>query len=142
MSKGLDQIKFIKQPIINVEGGNVLRVMKKSNFEEFSFQEAYFSQIDFNFLTGWKMQLKMNSNICVPIGNVKFTFVSKDFKKHKTFLIGEDNYGIISIPPKIWYSFKGISKKTSLILNIADFEHDTKDVKKINLDEFPLKINL
>ncbi len=85
MSKGLNQIKFIKQPIINVEGGNVLRVMKKSNFEEFSFQEAYFSQIDFNFIKGWKMQLKMNSNICVPIGNVKFTFVSEDFKKHKTF---------------------------------------------------------
>ena len=36
MSKGLDQIKFIKQPIINVEGGDVFRIMKKSNFEEFS----------------------------------------------------------------------------------------------------------
>ena len=57
-------------------------------------------------------------------------------------LIGEDNYGIITIPPKIWYSFKGISKKTSLILNIADSEHDVNDIKKINRDEFPLKINL
>ena len=142
MSKVLDQIKFIKQPIINVEGGNVFRIMKKSDFEEFNFQEAYFSSIDFNFIKGWKMQLKMSSNICVPIGNVKFTFVSQDFKKHKTFLIGEDNYGIMTIPPKVWYSFKGISEKTSLILNIANSEHDVNDIKKINLDEFPLKINL
>ena len=142
MSKVLDQIKFIKQPIINVEGGNVFRIMKKSDFEEFNFKEAYFSSIDFNFIKGWKMQLKMSSNICVPIGNVKFTFVSEDFKKYKTFCIGEDNYGIITIPPKVWYSFKGISEKTSLILNIANSEHNVNDIKKINLDEFPLKINL
>ena len=140
MSKDLDQIKFTKLQIINVEGGNVFKIMKKSNHKEFSFKEAYFSSIDFNFVKGWKMQSKMQSNICVPIGRVKFTFVSKDYKEHKTLIIGEDNYGLISIPPKIWYSFKGLSKKTSLILNISDYEHDEKDIKKINLDEFPLKI--
>jgi dTDP-4-dehydrorhamnose 3,5-epimerase len=140
MSKDLNQIKFTKLQIINVEGGNVFKIMKKSNHKEFSFKEAYFSSIDFNFVKGWKMQSKMQSNICVPIGKVKFTFVSKDYKEHKTLIIGEDNYGLISIPPKIWYSFKGLSKKTSLILNISDYEHDEKDVKKINLDEFPLKI--
>ena len=140
MNKDLDQIKFTKQQVINVKGGNVFKIMKKSNHKEFSFKEAYFSSIDFNFVKGWKMQSKMQSNICVPIGKVKFTFVSKDFKKHKTLIIGEENYGIIYIPPKICYSFKGLSKKTSLILNISDYEHDEKDVKKINLDEFPLKV--
>ena len=44
------------------------------------------------------MQLKMTSNICIPIGEVKFTFVSEDFKCNKTFILGENNYGIISIP--------------------------------------------
>ncbi len=130
MSKDLDQIKFTKLQIINVEGGNVFKIMKKSNHKEFSFKEAYFSSIDFNFVKGWKMQSKMQSNICVPIGRVKFTFVSKDYKEHKTLIIGEDNYGLISIPPKIWYSFKGLSKKTSLILNISDYEHDEKNIKK------------
>jgi len=142
MSSELDQIKFIKQQIIKVEGGNVFKIMTKSNYKEFSFQEAYFSSIDFNFVKGWKMQAKMKSNICVPIGKVKFTFVSEDYKKHKSFIIGENNYGLISIPPKIWYSFKGLSKKTSLILNISDREHDEKNIKKINLDEFPLKLKL
>tara|TARA_B100000963_G_scaffold339517_1_gene337328 strand:+ start:640 stop:1068 length:429 start_codon:yes stop_codon:yes gene_type:complete len=142
MSKDLNQIKFIKQPIIDVEGGNVFKIMKQSDFKEFSFKEAYFSSIEHNFIKGWKMQTKMNSNICVPIGKIKFTFVSNDFKKHKTIFIGEGNYGVISIPPKIWYSFKGISKRTSLILNISDSEHDEKNIKKINLDEFPLKLKL
>lgn len=142
MGSRLDNIKFITQPTIKVEGGNVMKVMKISDYKEFSFNEAYFSSIDFNYTKGWKMQLKMNSNLCVPIGEVKFTFVSKDFKYHKTYIIGENNYGILSIPPKIWYSFKGLSEKTSLILNISDSEHNEEDIKKINLDEFPLKINL
>ena len=57
-----------------------MKVMKISDYKEFSFHEAYFSSIDLNYIKGWKMQLKMSSNICVPVGEVKFTFVSKDFK--------------------------------------------------------------
>ena len=142
MDSILDNIKFINQPIIKVEGGNVMKIMKISDYKEFKFGEVYFSSIDFNYIKGWKMQLKMSSNICVPVGEVKFTFVSKDFKYHKTYILGENNYGILSIPPKIWYSFKGLSEKTSLILNIADSEHDEKEIKKINLKEFPLKLKL
>jgi dTDP-4-dehydrorhamnose 3,5-epimerase len=140
MDSILDNIKFTNLPIIKVKGGNVMKIMKISDHKEFSFNEAYFSSIDFNYTKGWKMQLKMSSNICIPIGEVKFTFVSKDFKYHKTYILGENNYGILSIPPKIWYSFKGLSEKTSLILNISDSEHDEKDIKKINLEEFPLKL--
>ncbi len=142
MGSSLDKINFKGLPVIKVEGGNVMKVMKASSFKEFIFGEAYFSSIDFSFIKGWKMQLKMSSNICVPIGEVKFTFVSKDFKDHKTYIIGENNYGILSIPPNVWYCFKGLSKKTSLILNITDSEHNEEEIKKINLDEFPLKINL
>lgn len=140
MDSILDNIKFTNLPTIKVKGGNVMKIMKISDYKEFSFNEAYFSSIDFNYTKGWKMQLKMSSNICIPIGEVKFTFVSKDFKYHKTYILGENNYGILSIPPKIWYSFKGLSEKTSLILNISDSEHDEKDIKKINLEEFPLKL--
>ena len=89
-----------------------------------------------------------NSNELLPgfSTNISFVFfvifVSKDFKDHKTYIIGENNYGILSIPPNVWYCFKGLSKKTSLILNITDSEHNEEEIKKINLDEFPLKINL
>ena len=32
---------------------------------------------------------------------------------------------------RIWYSFKGLSEKTSLILNISNSEHDEKILKKL-----------
>ena len=142
MGSSIDKIKFITQPIIKVEGGDVMKVIKKSDYKEFEFGEAYFSTIDHNYIKGWKMQIKMHSNICVPLGKVKFTFVSEDFKSHKTFILGDDNYGVLSIPPKIWYCFKGLSEKTSLILNITDSEHNEEYIKKINLEEFPLKLKL
>ena len=67
MGSILDNIKFINLPTIKVEGGNVMKIMKMSDYKEFKFGEAYFSSIDFNYIKGWKMQLKMTSNICIPI---------------------------------------------------------------------------
>lgn len=60
----------------------------------------------------------------------------------RTFLLSKNNYGRLSIPPGIWYSFKGIGKKNNLILNLSNIEHDDNEVKKINLDEFPLKLKI
>lgn len=142
MGSKIDDIKFISQPIIKVEGGNVMKIFKASYNQEFEFKEAYFSSVDYNFIKGWKLQLKMTSNICVPIGKVKFTFVSEDFKSHKTYILGDDNYGFISVPPRVWYSFKGLSKNTSLILNITNEEHNEKYIKKIKVDKFPINLKL
>ena len=142
MSSDIDKIKFISQKRIKVEGGDVLHVMKKSNSNNFKFGEAYFTFINNNSIKGWKMHTKMYCNLCVPIGEVKFVFVSKDFKISKTFTLGKNNYGRLTIPPGIWYCFKGMGEENNLILNLSNIEHDDNEVKKINLDEFPLKLKI
>ena len=48
----------------------------------------------------------------------------------------------LSVPKNIWYCFKGISNTKSLILNLPDREHNSDYIKKINLDEFPLKLKI
>ena len=142
MDKSENKISITKLFKLDQPEGSVMHGLKKSDKSFSGFGEAYFSTIDHNYIKGWKMQIKMHSNICVPLGKVKFTFVSEDFKSHKTFILGDDNYGVLSIPPKIWYCFKGLSEKTSLILNISDSEHNEEYIKKINLEEFPLKLKL
>ena len=87
------------------------------------------------------MQLKMSSNIC-PVGEVKFTFCFKDFRYHKTYTLGENNYGTYLFHQVYGTVFKGLSEKTSLILNISDSEHNEEHIKKINLEEFPVKLKL
>lgn len=142
MDSSLSKIKFESKSIINVEGGNVYHVLKKSNYDNLELEEIYFSSIDVGFVKGWKMQMQMSSKFCVPIGNVKFTFVSKDFKESREFIIGEENYGLLLVPKNIWYCFKGVGSTKSLILNLADREHNNNYIKKINLDEFPLKLKI
>ena len=56
MGSKIDDIKFISQPIIKVEGGNVMKIFKASYNQEFEFKEAYFSSVDYNFIKGWKLQ--------------------------------------------------------------------------------------
>ncbi|MBT6170068.1 MAG: dTDP-4-dehydrorhamnose 3,5-epimerase [Flavobacteriaceae bacterium] len=142
MGNQLDKIKFKSQKKIETDGGDIYHIMKIKNHQDFEFKEAYFSFIEFDFVKGWKKHLKMYSNLIVPIGEVKFTFVSEDFKNVKQIILGNDNYGLLSIPPNIWFSFKGISKDQNIILNLSNLEHDKKETKNIKLEEFPLKINL
>ena len=40
MGSILDNIKFINLPTIKVEGGNVMKIMKMSDYKEFKFGEA------------------------------------------------------------------------------------------------------
>ena len=141
MDTSLTNISFEPKSIIGVDGGNVYHVFKANSYR-YNIGEIYFSSIEKGFIKGWKMQTMMNSKFCVPHGNVQFIFVSKDFKHTKTFCIGEDNYGLLSVPKNIWYCFKGISNTKSLILNLADREHNNNYIKKINLAEFPLKLKI
>jgi dTDP-4-dehydrorhamnose 3,5-epimerase len=142
MGNQLKEIKFKIQKKIKAPGGDIYHAMKIKNFNSFKFKEAYFSFIDYGYVKGWKKHLKMCSNLIVPIGKVEFTFVSDDFKNIKQITIGEDNYGLLSVPPNIWFSFKGMAKNQNIILNLSNFEHDINEVKKIKLGEFPIKINL
>ena len=47
----------------------------------------------------------------------------------------ERNYFRLTVPPNIWFGFKGISRNVSIILNIADMIHDPDEVLRKNLDE-------
>ena len=142
MGTKLEQIKFSEQKQINVNGGDIFHIMKISNNKNFVFREAYFSFVEKGFIKGWKKHSKMSSNLTVPIGEVEFTFVTDDFQNYKKFILGEKNYGLLSIPPGIWFSFKGIDEGKNIILNLSNFEHDSSEVEKINLEDFPLKIKL
>ena len=55
--------------------------------------------------------------VCIPIGKLNLHLFQKILNVIN-FILGENNYGIISIPPRIWYSFKGLSEKIVLAKHI------------------------
>jgi len=123
---------------IEIAGGDVLHAMKQGDEGFVGFGEAYFSSITFNAVKAWKRHLRMTMNLLVPVGQVRFVFHVKDACGDVRFLtqvIGEGNYARITVPPGIWFGFKGMAASQSLILNIASIPHDPLEVERIGSSE-------
>lgn len=125
----LESIAQTKLKEISVPNGNVMHAMKSSDQGYVSFGEAYFSKIDPGAIKAWKKHKEMNLNLVVPIGEVMFVF-SDGAGSFRVITIGESNYSRISVPPNIWFGFKGLSSGTNIILNIADIQHDPSEIER------------
>ena len=115
--------------------GDIMRILKNKEVKNWNFAEAYFSKIKYNKIKAWKYHLKMSLNLVVPTGRVKFVFYSNKTKNFKVIELGEKKYSRISIPPRIWFGFKGLSKKGSLILSLTNLEHNPKEVLRCKKNE-------
>tara|TARA_B100002019_G_C21143464_1_gene534480 strand:+ start:294 stop:719 length:426 start_codon:yes stop_codon:yes gene_type:complete len=121
-------IKKLKK--FQLDAGDVLHALKASESEYEGFQEAYFSTIKKNKIKAWKRHYKMTMNLIVPIGKVQFIFYNEEKNLLNNLIIGNENYSRITVPPMIWFGFKGLSANTSYILNISNKLHDTLEVER------------
>lgn len=120
--------------IISVPGGDVLHAMKHVDLGYRGFGEAYFSCIDVGAIKAWKRHLKMTLNLVVPVGRVLFHFVDEHGGATQ-LVIGSSNYKRLTVPPGIWFGFKGLDENENLLLNIADILHDPAEVQRRDLSE-------
>lgn len=131
------QVTPLKQ--IGVEGGDVYHAMKKSDAGFEDFGEAYFSFVEPQAIKAWKQHTKMTVNLVVPVGAVQIVVVdqreeSPTCGQFQEVTLSPKHYARITIPPMLWFGFKGVSEKTSLILNIANVEHCPDEVENIDID--------
>ena len=135
-------ISISPQKRIKVIGGDVLHVLKSTDNEYRQFNEAYFSFIESGRIKAWKRHLEMTMNIVVPIGMVEFVF----YDSNKNFIckeiIGENQYSRLTVPPKIWFGFKCVSKKDALILNISNILHSANEVERKDISSFEFDVVL
>ena len=124
--------------IINTPGGDVLHAMKGSSAGYSNFGEAYFSQVDNGAVKAWKRHREMTLNLVVPVGKIRFVlFDDRKLPKAKfqEVVISKDSYYRLTIPPKIWVGFQGLSDGVSMLLNIANIEHNQHEVDNRNIEE-------
>ena len=138
---GLNQIQITPLKRVPVDGGDVLHALKYSESSFVGFGEAYFSIVEIDVVKAWKLHQKMTMNFIVPIGNIRFVFVSPDLKERREECIGVSNYVRLTIPPKVWFGFEGIYSPYSLLLNIANIEHDPNEVERIEITRFKQRFN-
>ena len=120
--------------------GDVFHGLKKSDAEFSSFGEVYFSTINDGEIKGWNKHKMMTLNLVVPFGEVTFVIYDdreKSSSKGEFFKVtlSQTNYQRLTVPPGLWLAFRGNGNSTNLILNIANIEHDSNEIDRLDLDQ-------
>lgn len=113
--------------------GDIFHGLKKSDNGFVGFGEAYFSSVKFNEVKGWKKHTKMTLNLIVPQGEIEFVIFNG--AKFTAVRLSQENYQRLTIPPKLWVAFKGVSREQNLLLNIASIEHDPEEAINCELNK-------
>ena len=137
----LEGFKIIKLKQFFLEEGNLFHGLKNSDDGYDKFGEIYFSFINENSIKAWKFHKKMTLNLIVPVGSIRFNFLdfreeSSTFKEKFTLTLSDKDYSRLTVPPKIWFGFKGLGDKTNLLVNIANMPHDDNEVETKDIDKF------
>ncbi len=137
-------LKVLKQKIVSNKKGDILKFLSKRDFFFKKFGETYFTEIKKNKIKGWNYHKKNRCIIAVPFGKVCFWFIdgrkkSPSYYNEEKITIGKNNYKITLVPPKIWFSFKSLTK-ISIVVNCIDNPHSDKEtLKSISIKNY--KIN-
>ena len=120
----LTQLKTISNP-----KGEIKHALKAGEVDYCGFGEAYFSEVRYAEIKGWKKHSQMTLNIIVPLGQIRFVIYDdrEDSRTKGIFsevIIGVSSYHRLKIPPLVWVAFQGVSRDQNLLLNIANIEHD------------------
>ena len=127
-------LKIFTNKVIKNSKGDILKFISKKDAFFNKFGEIYFSEIKKNKTKGWNFHKENTCLLSVPYGNVKFSFIdgrkkSKTYYKKVTIKLNKKNYKIISVPPKIWFSFHSLSR-LSLIANFIERPHSDNETLK------------
>lgn len=132
----LSPLKIIENPL-----GNIFHGFKSSDLGFMGFSEAYFSTINYNQIKPWKKHLKMTLNLIVPVGEIRFVLYdgrknSDTYRKFLDVSLSKKNYQRLTVPPNVWVSFKGVGNDLNFLLNVANLNHDPREIIREKIDTF------
>ena len=136
MSKSIEDISITSLSIFPTNGGSVLKGIRNDEQTFDGFGEAYFSKVNYGEIKAWKLHKKMTMNLIVPVGKVKFVFYDGIKNTFRAETIGTFNYVRITVPPGIWFGFKGLDNiNPNIVFNLANIKHNAEEVSRKGIDE-------
>ncbi len=137
VNKPIPGITLEPLKVIFVDNGCVRHGLKSSDDSFVKFGEAYFSEVKYQKIKGWKLHKEMILNLVVPVGNIRFVFFCEASKEFYDVTIGENNYQRLTVKPGIWFAFQGVGKERNVVLNIASINHNPEEVNTCLIDSIP-----
>jgi dTDP-4-dehydrorhamnose 3,5-epimerase len=118
--------------------GDLLHALKCSDAGYAGFGEAYFTTVHQGVRKGWKQHTRMQMNLVVPVGRVRFHLRDEARGTTTHHDLGEDAYARLTVPPGQWMAFEGLGAGLNLVLNLASIEHDPGEAMNRPLEDWPL----
>lgn len=135
----LTPLRRIAHPLGDIQHG-----LKATDDGYAGFGEAYFTRVLPGAVKGWKRHSRMQLNLVVPCGAVRF-YVRDDSGRRYAFLLGDDpgtvpgaHYARLTVPPGWWVAFEGVGTELNQVLNLASIAHDPQEATNVELGAFPL----
>ena len=122
--------------IIPTPGGPVLHMLRADDPEFTAFGEVYCSEVEPGAIKAWKRHKLMTQHFIVPAGRILFALYddrpdSPTRGEAQEYELGRpDAYSLLTIPPMVWYGFKGLAAHPSLIVNCADMAHQANESER------------
>ena len=122
------------------ERGDVLHMLRADASHFQGFGEIYFSEIHPGAVKAWRKHHKMTVNYAVPVGEIKLVLYDDREgtpSPHQVaeLTLGASNYHLVSVPPGVWYGFKGLGATVALVANCATLPHDESEIERADRDE-------
>jgi dTDP-4-dehydrorhamnose 3,5-epimerase len=132
----------IVQPLMQIPDnrGSLLHMMRRDSELFKQFGEVYFSEIYSGKIKAWKRHKKQTQNLTVPLSKIRLVIFDNRPSSRTQGSIAEyqlgrpDHYGLVQIPPMLWYGFQASGDETALIVNCADQPHDPEDTESLPVD--------
>jgi dTDP-4-dehydrorhamnose 3,5-epimerase len=137
----LTPLRRIAHPLGDIQHG-----MKAADVGYAGFGEAYFTRVLPGAVKGWKRHSRMQLNLLVPCGAVRF-YLRDDSGRRFAFLLGDEpgavagtQYARLTVPAGWWVAFEGVGAQLNQVLNLASIAHDPDESSNVELATFALEI--
>lgn len=119
------------------ERGKIMHMLREDDPHFEQFGEIYFSMIYPEVIKAWHYHTEMTLNYAVVYGTIKLVlFDDRDASPTRNELmelfIGEGNYVLVKVPPKVWNGFKGVGISQSIVANCATIPHRPDEILRID----------
>lgn len=124
------------------ERGKIMHMLKRTDPEFIEFGEIYFSCAWPKVVKAWHLHKSMTLNLAVISGRGLFHCYdtrpgSPKENKLETYILGQESYGLLTIPPMVWSGYTSLDGETVIVANCATEPHSRTEIIYAPFNKLP-----
>jgi dTDP-4-dehydrorhamnose 3,5-epimerase len=131
----IEGVALIELKRIADERGAIFHMLRSDAPHFHGFGEVYFSSVHPGAIKAWHLQRRAFRHYAVPLGAVRVVLFDPRPGSPTTGAVqevelGERDYRLLVIPPRIWSGFTGIGGGSSLVADCMDLPFDPAQAER------------